>query len=110
MSDPLTPIERKVYHYLLDFLAENTYQPSVREIGRRLRIRSTKTVTEILQSLADKGYVTFHFSEPLPVRGGRSRKHATLTASGRRALRDSVRALDGMLAGLELGFTPERTS
>lgn len=57
MSDPLTPIERKVYHYLLDFLAENTYQPSVREIGRRLRIRSTKTVAEILQSLADKGYV-----------------------------------------------------
>ena len=57
MSDPLTLIERKVYHFLLDFLAENTYQPSVREIGRRLRIRSTKTVTEILQSLADKGYV-----------------------------------------------------
>jgi repressor LexA len=57
MSDPLTPIERKVYHYLLDFLAENTYQPSVREIGRRLRIRSTKTVTEILQSLAEKGFV-----------------------------------------------------
>ena len=24
MSDPLTPIERKVYHYLLDFLAEKT--------------------------------------------------------------------------------------
>jgi hypothetical protein len=46
MSDPLTPIERKVYHYLLDFLAENTYQPSVREIGRRLRIKSTKTVTD----------------------------------------------------------------
>ena len=57
MRDPLTPVERKVYHYLLDFLAENTYQPSVREIGRRLRIRSTKTVAEILQSLADKGFV-----------------------------------------------------
>lgn len=57
MSDPLTPVERKVYHYLLDFLAENTYQPSVREIGRRLRIKSTKTVAEILQSLAEKGFV-----------------------------------------------------
>lgn len=57
MHDPLTPIERRVYHYLLDFLAEHTYQPSVREIGRRLRIPSTKTVTEILQRLADKGFV-----------------------------------------------------
>jgi repressor LexA len=57
MSDPLLPIERKVYHYLLDFLAEHTYQPSVREIGRRLRIKSTKTVAELLQALADKGYL-----------------------------------------------------
>lgn len=58
MSAPLTAIERSVYHYLIDFLAENTYQPSVREIGRRFRLKSTKTVVDILQSLALKGYVT----------------------------------------------------
>src|SRR3569832_180709 len=57
MAEPLTPIERKVYHYLLDFLAENTYQPSIREIGKRFRIKSTKTVSDILQSLAEKGYI-----------------------------------------------------
>jgi len=57
MPESLTPIERKVYHYLLDFLTENTYQPSVREIGREFRIKSTKTVSEILQSLARKGYI-----------------------------------------------------
>ena len=53
----LTPIEQRVYHYLLDFLAENTYQPSVREIGRRFQLRSTKSVVDILQSLATKGYI-----------------------------------------------------
>lgn len=57
MAEPLTPIERRVYHYLLDFLAENTYQPSIREIGKRFRIKSTKTVSDILQSLAEKGYI-----------------------------------------------------
>src|SRR5208283_2815769 len=57
VADPLTPIERRVYHYLLDFLAENTYQPSVREIGKRFRIKSTKTVSDLLQSLSDKGYI-----------------------------------------------------
>lgn len=57
MPEPLTAIERDVYHYLLDFLTENTYQPSVREIGRRFHIKSTKTVSEILQSLAAKGYI-----------------------------------------------------
>jgi repressor LexA len=57
MPEPLTNTERKVYHYLLDFLAENTYQPSIREIGKRFRIKSTKTVSDLLQSLAEKGYI-----------------------------------------------------
>ncbi|HEY7894154.1 MAG TPA: hypothetical protein VIC24_04585 [Gemmatimonadaceae bacterium] len=57
MPESLTPIERKVYHYLLDFLTQNTYQPSVREIGREFRIKSTKTVSEILQALARKGFI-----------------------------------------------------
>src|ERR671921_136080 len=57
MAESLTPIERKVYNYLLDFLAENTYQPSIREIGKKFRIKSTKTVSDLLQSLAAKGYI-----------------------------------------------------
>src|SRR5919205_3837185 len=57
MPEQLTPTERKVYNYLLDFLAENTYQPSVRDIGKRFKIKSTKTVSELLQSLANKGYI-----------------------------------------------------
>lgn len=57
MLDPLTPTERRVYQYLLDFLAENTYQPSIREIGKRFKIRSTKTVSDLLQSIARKGYI-----------------------------------------------------
>ncbi|HEX5436022.1 MAG TPA: transcriptional repressor LexA [Gemmatimonadaceae bacterium] len=57
MPAQLTETERKVYHYLLDFLAEQTYQPSIREIGRTFEIKSTKTVSEILGSLAAKGYI-----------------------------------------------------
>ena len=57
MAEPLTSLERKVYHYLLDFLAEHTYQPSIREIGKRFRIKSTKTVSDLLHSLAEKGYI-----------------------------------------------------
>lgn len=57
MPEPLTNVERKIYHYLIDFLSENTYQPSVRDIGAKFRIKSTKTVSELLQSLADKGYI-----------------------------------------------------
>lgn len=57
MPETLTPLERRIYNYLIDFLTENTYQPSVREIGKKFRVKSTKTVSDLLQSLADKGYI-----------------------------------------------------
>jgi repressor LexA len=57
MSEPLTQLERRVYHYMIDFLAENTYQPSIREIAKKFRIKSTKTVSDLLHSLANKGYI-----------------------------------------------------
>ncbi|HEY8309864.1 MAG TPA: MarR family transcriptional regulator, partial [Gemmatimonadaceae bacterium] len=57
MPEVLSAIEQKVYHYLLDFLTTHTYQPSVREIGKRFRIKSTKTVSELLHSLERKGYI-----------------------------------------------------
>ncbi len=57
MNEPLTPLERRVYHYLIDFLAENTYQPSIREIAKKFRIKSTKTVSDLLASLSQKGFI-----------------------------------------------------
>ena len=57
MTEPLTQLERRVYQYMIDFLAENTYQPSIREIAKRFRIKSTKTVSDLLHALASKGYI-----------------------------------------------------
>lgn len=54
---PLSPVEQEVYHFLLDFLSEHTFQPSVREIAKQLRIPSTKSVADLLGSLEKKGYV-----------------------------------------------------
>lgn len=57
MAEQLTKLESSVYHYLLDFTAEKTYQPSIRDIGKQFKIKSTKTVSDLLQSLAKKGYI-----------------------------------------------------
>lgn len=54
---PLTRVEDELYRFLIDFLAEHTYQPSVREIGRALKIPSTKSVADLISALARKGYV-----------------------------------------------------
>src|SRR5829696_10030296 len=57
MSEPLSKMERRILDYLVEYLRRNTYQPSIREIARRFGIKSTKTVSEYLQSLADKGWI-----------------------------------------------------
>jgi len=53
--EPLTDIERKILDFMVQYLRANTYQPSIREIGERFGIKSTKTVSEHLQALAEKG-------------------------------------------------------
>jgi repressor LexA len=57
MPATLTDIERKILDYMVSYLRMNTYQPSIREIGEQFGIKSTKTVSEHLQALADKGYL-----------------------------------------------------
>ncbi len=57
MSLSLSEIERKILDYMVSYLRTNTYQPSIREIGERFGIKSTKTVSEHLQALAEKGFL-----------------------------------------------------
>jgi len=57
MEQSITEIERKILDYMVHYLRSNTYQPSIREIGERFGIKSTKTVSEHLQALADKGFL-----------------------------------------------------
>ena len=86
MPEPLTPLEQRVYHYMIDFLAEHTYQPSIREIAKKFRIKSTKTVSDLLHALSSKGYIerdqsrsrgvrilglaAAQLTQPVPVFGG----------------------------------------
>ena len=57
MPEPLSTLERSILDYLIEYVTRHTYQPSIREIGRRFEIKSTKTVSEHLQSLANKGWI-----------------------------------------------------
>ena len=68
MLRPPSEIERRILDYIESFLRRNTYQPSVREIGARFGIKSTKTVSEHLKALAAKGYLE---RDPSRSRGAR---------------------------------------
>jgi repressor LexA len=68
MPKTLTKLERDVLDWLVDYVRRNTYQPSIREIGAQFEIKSTKTVSELLQSLADKGWIERNSSRSRGVR------------------------------------------
>ena len=59
-----------------------------------------------LQRLEDKGLLTSRHSQPLPVRGGRSRRHFTLTGAGARALREADRHAASIWAGIGKPLRP----
>ena len=91
-------------------LGDDAYGLAVRQdlSDRAGRDYSVGAIYTTLQRLEDKGLLTSRASEPLPVRGGRSRRHFRLTGAGARAIRDAERQTKAMWAGVGKG-TPIRT-
>jgi DNA-binding PadR family transcriptional regulator len=89
----------------LQRLGDDAYAVTIkREIERRARRpASIGAIHAAVGRLADKGFVAFRISEPLPIPGGRARKYSRITPAGVRALRHSTSALARMIDGLELG-------
>jgi DNA-binding PadR family transcriptional regulator len=83
-------------------LGEDAYGLAVRaDLSERTgRDYSVGAVYTTLQRLEDKGFLRSRSSAPLPVRGGRSRRHFSVTAAGSRALRDAERNAAALWAGV----------
>jgi PadR family transcriptional regulator PadR len=83
-------------------LVDDAYGLEVRRelIERTGRDYAIGAIYTTLQRLEDKGFLQSRFSNPVPVRGGRSRRHFTLTAAGQRALRAAERDAAAMWSGV----------
>jgi repressor LexA len=57
-TDPLTPKQRQFYRLLVAFIRENGHSPTVRELCGLAGFRSTRTVTQYLDSLQAAGVIT----------------------------------------------------
>jgi repressor LexA len=55
---PLTERQRQVLDYIISFIRERDRFPSYREIGRRFRLASSATVSQHLDALVAKGFLT----------------------------------------------------
>jgi DNA-binding PadR family transcriptional regulator len=83
-------------------LGDDAYGLAVRhDLSERAgRDYSVGAIYTTLQRLEDKGLLASRASEPLPVRGGRSRRHFRLTGAGSRAIRNAERQATSMWAGI----------
>ena len=57
MTKRLTKRQAGVFVYICDYIKNNNYPPTVREIADAFDIRSTNGVVEHLRALANKGYI-----------------------------------------------------
>ena len=89
-------------------LRENAYGLAIRNdlTERTGRDYSVGAVYTTLQRLQDKGFVTSRHSDPLPVRGGRSRRQFSLTGAGSRALRDAAQHATSIWADVKGPLRP----
>ena len=83
-------------------LGADAYGLSVqREIAQRTgRATTFGTVYTTLARLEEKGLVDSRLGEPTAERGGRRKKYFQINAEGRRAIRQSLRAIRQMAQGL----------
>ena len=85
-------------------LGDDAYGVTIRA---ELADRAARTVAPgalytALERLETKGLITSRMSDPTPQRGGRAKRHVTVTATGKEALTRAVRAYERLLDGLDL--------
>ena len=93
-------------------LGQNAYGVPVR---REIENRTGRSVTvgalyRTLDRLEEKGYVTSWFGDPVPERGGRSKRYLRVEPLGIRALNVSHRDLMAMWEGVDLSAASKKVS
>lgn len=107
MTAPLSDLEVLALASLMR-LGPEGYGVSIKEdiherSGRDVSIGS---LYKALGRLEDRRFVTTSIGAPTSVRGGRAKKHFSVTPAGRDALQASLHALQRMVDGLGLDWSP----
>jgi DNA-binding PadR family transcriptional regulator len=83
-------------------LRDDAYGVTIRaELAERAgRTVAPGALYTALDRLEAKGLVTSRMSDPTPQRGGRAKRHVTVTSTGMEALKRSVQAYERLMDGL----------
>jgi repressor LexA len=55
--DTLTEVQQQLYDWLIDYIKQNQYSPSIRQMMRAMGLKSPAPVQSRLEHLRTKGYI-----------------------------------------------------
>ena len=64
----MTEKQEKIYNIIKEFINENGYAPTVREIGEIAKLNSPSTVFTHLLNLKNKGYINYVEGKPRTIK------------------------------------------
>jgi DNA-binding PadR family transcriptional regulator len=103
--ETLGELEQLVILAVLQIGDEAYGVPVQQAIEHRARRQLTLgTIYKTLSRLEAKGFVGSRVGEPTAERGGRAKRFYSVTAAGRRAVRQSLATLRRMSSGLDIGL------
>jgi DNA-binding PadR family transcriptional regulator len=103
MADALGVFEQAVLVAVLQLRGEGYGRTILKDVATRLgRDVTASAVYATLDRLEGKGLATSREGEATPERGGRAKRHFTVTAAGVRALNDARQTTAGIWRGVAL--------
>lgn len=110
MTKKLTKRQAGVFVYIFDYIQENHYPPTVREIADAFEIKSTNGVVEHLKALANKGFIEKDGFRSRAIRPLVSREEGQKVLDGRDSeVVQSRRATSRRTAAVDPVSAPRRT-
>jgi repressor LexA len=64
----MTECQEKIYNIIKEYINENGYSPTIREIGKIAMLNSSCTVFKHLKNLEKKGFISMEKSKPRTIR------------------------------------------
>lgn len=64
----MTEREIQIYQYIVEYMQEHMYAPTIREIGKAVGYKSTSTVASYLERLESKGMIEVGQDSPRAIR------------------------------------------
>jgi repressor LexA len=57
--EPLTPAQKELYDWLVDYICQHQYSPSIRQMMQAMNLKSPAPVQSRLEHLRNKGYIAW---------------------------------------------------